>query len=176
MAGLLAAFASCTQDDVSAPVVGTVPTNSTLSVELPERGLRTRALPTTEDHTLRCILEVWSQGDAPALQHRQVLTAGDADDGGTLTFNFDIDPGTYDCLLWAEGACMAMFKISSMSAGETFLEESYILIERRVKMPVSKSINILFSLLLDIKYGPLVQAVDKEFLIHMHMQRMCPLL
>lgn len=102
MAGLLAAFASCTQDDVPAPVVDTVPANSTLSVELPERGLRTRALPTTEDHTLRCILEVWSQGDAPALQHRQVLTASDADDGGTLTFNFDIAPGTYDCLLWAD--------------------------------------------------------------------------
>ena len=102
MAGLLAAFASCTQDDVPGSAVNTVPANSTLTVGLPDRGLRTRALPTAENHFLRCILEVWSQGDAPALQYRQVLTAGDADDGGTLTFNFDIDPGTYDCLLWAD--------------------------------------------------------------------------
>ena len=102
MAALLAAFASCTQDDVPAPAVDTVPANSTLSVELPDRGLRTRALPTADNHTLRCILEVWSQGDAPALQRRQVLPAGNADADGTLTFNFDIDPGTYDCLLWAD--------------------------------------------------------------------------
>ena len=76
------------------------PVNSTLTVELPTEGLKTRALPTMPaDHQLRCILEVRQGGSA---YDRQTATVA-ADAGAeNLTFNLHLEEGDYDFVLWAD--------------------------------------------------------------------------
>lgn len=91
-------FTACSQEEM---------TNSSneksslvsISTELPIEFAKTRALPTAPDHQLRCILEVWSQGETPAVVYRQE-TIGMS--GDNIKFTFEIAEGTYDCLLWAD--------------------------------------------------------------------------
>lgn len=68
--------------------------------ELPASMAATRAqisVPAT--HRLRCIIEVWTQSTTPALKYRQEVAV----EGGTLpTFDFGLEPGDYDCLMWAD--------------------------------------------------------------------------
>ena len=76
------------------------PVNSTLTVELPTEGLKTRALPTMPaDHQLRCILEVRQDGSA---YDRQIATVA-ADAGAeNMIFNLSLEEGDYDFVLWAD--------------------------------------------------------------------------
>lgn len=93
---------SCSQDETDALQTATESNRVTLTASLPEdfAQIGTRALPAAPaDHKLRCILEVWTQGESPALKHReeQVGLTGD-----NVVFDFTIDEGTYDCLFWAD--------------------------------------------------------------------------
>ena len=100
-AAMLAAFASCTQDEAMDMTYVNGPVNSTLTVELPTEGLKTRALPETmpADHDLRCILEVRQGGSAI---NRDIQTVS-ADAGAeNLTFNLYLEEGDYDFVLWAD--------------------------------------------------------------------------
>ena len=97
---LFAAFlSSCTQEEV----VNNPADNRrvSLSAELPGTIANTRAqisVPVT--HKLRCILEVWTRGAATstlAYRGEQAVEAG-----GIPTFNFELDPGDYSFLMWAD--------------------------------------------------------------------------
>lgn len=99
---LVGLMTSCSQDETDALQTATENNRVTLTASLPEdfAQIGTRALPAAPtDHKLRCILEVWTQGESPALKHReeQVGLTGD-----NVVFDFTIDEGTYDCLFWAD--------------------------------------------------------------------------
>lgn len=96
----MALFASCSQEE--AP--GTPGSKSKLvsiSAQLPTEGVKTRALPTANDHDLRCILEIWSTGNNPELMHRDEKLDLEAVDG-KISFEFALEPGDYKFLMWAD--------------------------------------------------------------------------
>ena len=96
--GLIAV--ACSNEEItdsSGPTVSSVQISATLPQETP----LTRALPIMEGYKLRCILEVWTQGDTPTLKHRQEIAAlkGEA----SFVFDFELaETGNYDCLMWAD--------------------------------------------------------------------------
>lgn len=99
---LVGLMTSCSQDETDTLPTATESNRVTLTASLPEdfAQIGTRALPTPpNDYQLRCILEVWTQGESPALKHReeQVGLTGD-----NVVFDFKIDEGKYDCLFWAD--------------------------------------------------------------------------
>lgn len=103
---LVGLMTSCSQDETDALQTATESNRVTLTASLPEdfAQIGTRALPADPaDHKLRCILEVWTQGESPALKHREekVNLTGD-----NVVFDFTIDEGTYDCLFWADFIAM----------------------------------------------------------------------
>ena len=89
--GLIAV--ACSNEEItdsSGPTVSSVQISATLPQETP----LTRALPIMEGYKLRCILEVWTQGDTPTLKHRQEITAlkGEA----SFVFDFELtETGNY---------------------------------------------------------------------------------
>lgn len=96
----MALFASCSQEE--AP--GTPGSKSKLvsiSAQLPTEGVKTRALPTANEHDLRCILEIWSTGNNPELMFRDEKLDLDAVDG-KISFEFALEPGDYKFLMWAD--------------------------------------------------------------------------
>lgn len=101
---LVGLMTSCSQDETDALQTATESNRVTLTASLPadfaQPQPKSRALPAAPaEHQLRCILEVWTQGESPALKHReeQVGLTGD-----NVVFDFKIDEGTYDCLFWAD--------------------------------------------------------------------------
>lgn len=101
---LVGLMTSCSQDETDALQTDTNANRVTLTASLPadfaQPQPQSRALPAAPaEHQLRCILEVWTQGESPALKHReeQVGLTGD-----NVVFDFKIDEGTYDCLFWAD--------------------------------------------------------------------------
>lgn len=101
---LVGLMTSCSQDETDALQTATESNRVTLTASLPadfaQPQPQSRALPAAPaDHKLRCILEVWTQGESPALKHReeQVGLTGD-----NVVFDFTIDEGKYDCLFWAD--------------------------------------------------------------------------
>lgn len=95
---LMALLASCSrEEDMNAPEKSG---NVSVSAELPQAIVSTRAQITIgADHKLRCILEVWSQEEIPALKYRQEVAVAV---GTTPAFNFTLESGDYDCLIWAD--------------------------------------------------------------------------
>ena len=96
----MALFASCSQEE--AP--GTPGSKSKLvsiSAQFPTEGVKTRALPTANEHDLRCILEIWSTGNNPELMYRDEKLDLDAVDG-KISFEFALEPGDYKFLMWAD--------------------------------------------------------------------------
>lgn len=98
---LVGLMTACSQDETDALPTDTNANRVTLTASLPAdfAQIGTRALPSVSDHQLRCILEVWTQGESPVLKHREekVNLTGD-----NVVFDFTIDEGTYDCLFWAD--------------------------------------------------------------------------
>lgn len=98
---LVAMITSCSQDETDA-LTANESNRVSFTASLPAdfAQAKTRAkLPTQTDHALRCIIEVWTQGDTPELKYREEKTNLS---GENLTFDFTIDDGTYDCLFWAD--------------------------------------------------------------------------
>lgn len=99
---LVGLMTSCSQDETDALQTATESNRVTLTASLPEdfAQIGTRALPAAPtDHKLRCILEVWTQGESPALKYREERVGLTGDN---VVFDFTIDEGTYDCLFWAD--------------------------------------------------------------------------
>lgn len=96
----MALFASCSQEEApGAP--GSKSKLVSISAQLPTEGVKTRALPTANEHDLRCILEIWSTGSNPELMHRDEKLDLDAVDG-KISFEFALEPGDYKFLMWAD--------------------------------------------------------------------------
>lgn len=96
----MALFASCSQEETpGAP--GSKSKLVSISAKLPTEGVKTRALPTANDHDLRCILEIWSTGNNPELMYRDEKLDLDAVDG-KISFEFALEPGDYKFLMWAD--------------------------------------------------------------------------
>ena len=71
-----------------------------ITAELPQTIAATRAPITIgADHQLRCILEMWTQDEEPALAYREEVLVPT---GQKPVFNFSLIAGDYDCLLWAD--------------------------------------------------------------------------
>lgn len=98
---LVGLFTSCSRDDAY-----TSPTEESnqvsMSIEMPADFVKTRAAVPTfpPNHTLRCILEVWTQdGSTRKVRKEQLVTAG----ATNFTFNFELaDQGDYKAVLWAD--------------------------------------------------------------------------
>lgn len=96
----MALFASCSQEEApSTP--GSKSKLVSISAQLPTEGVKTRALPTANDHDLRCILEIWSTGNNPELMYRDEKLDLDAVDN-KISFEFALEPGDYKFLMWAD--------------------------------------------------------------------------
>ena len=93
-------FAACSQEETMESPAGKGKLVS-ISAELPAEFAKTRALPEATGHQLRCILEVWSQGDNPTLIYRDEKLGADAT-GDKISFEFGLDAGSYDCMMWAD--------------------------------------------------------------------------
>lgn len=96
----MALFASCSQEETpGAP--GSKSKLVSISAQLPTEGVKTRALPTANEHDLRCILEIWSTGNNPELMYRDEKLDLDAVDN-KISFEFALEPGDYKFLMWAD--------------------------------------------------------------------------
>lgn len=63
--------------------------------------ISTGRVKTVDGHKVRCILELWTKGSNAKLVHREERAVESA--GATsLSFEFTMEAGTYDCLLWAD--------------------------------------------------------------------------
>lgn len=95
---LIALLGSCSKEE--AMNVSGKSGNVCILAELPEAIVPTRAQITIgADHKLRCILEVWSREETPALKYRQEVAVAV---GVTPAFNFTLESGDYSCLIWAD--------------------------------------------------------------------------
>lgn len=97
LAGLIT---SCSQDKTDMPVAGEsnrVSFTASLPQDFEKSGKR--ALPSATSHSLRCILEVWNKENTPELIKRMEQNGLTGDN---VVFDFEIEPGTYDCLFWAD--------------------------------------------------------------------------
>lgn len=93
-------FASCSQEETPGLSEGKSKLVS-ISAQLPVEFSKTRALPEANGHQLRCILEVWSQETTPNLIYRSEKLAANAT-GDKISFEFSLEAGNYDCLMWAD--------------------------------------------------------------------------
>lgn len=115
LAALVGLFASCSQDE-NAMLQTNESNRVSLTAELPDdfAQIGTRALPSVDDHTLRCILEVWTQ-DGTTLKHREEQINLSVDH---VVFDFTIDAGIYDCLFWADFIAKNPDKNENVKIGE----------------------------------------------------------
>lgn len=101
MALCIGLFASCSQEDIISQLNEGEETVS-ISAQLPGNNAHTRALPTADNHQLRCILEVWDTAEGGKLITRIEKLASEAVEG-KLQFAFTVPKATnYQCLLWAD--------------------------------------------------------------------------
>lgn len=98
---LVGLFASCSQDETADALQYADNKTVSITASLPDdfAQIGTRALPTVTDHGLRCILEVWTLDAIPVLKYREERNNVT---GENLKFEFTIDDGTYNCLIWAD--------------------------------------------------------------------------
>lgn len=114
LAGL---FTSCSQDDAYAPP--TANSNQvSMSIEMPADFVKTRAngIPTAPSgHTLRCILEVWTDdGNTLKVREEKLVTT----ETTNMSFNFTLaDQGDYKAVLWADYISDATTTTSTATIG-----------------------------------------------------------
>lgn len=71
-----------------------------LFAELPKDAAATRAqIDIASTHKLRCIIEVWTKEESPALVHREEVAV---EAGAIPPFEFELKDGNYNCLMWAD--------------------------------------------------------------------------
>ena len=98
LAASLMLFASCSQEEIIS-TVGDEPTGGrqiTISATLPEEAT-TRAMPTVDGFTRRCILQLVNESGA-AIGTRQIVPVT----GETVSFTFEEPSEAFRCVLWAD--------------------------------------------------------------------------
>ena len=93
-------FASCSQEND--------PTTSdsrnklvNISAELPKEFAQTRAVPSADEHYLRCILEITNENGDRVYREEKLGTEGNADNKLSFTFALE-EAGTYNYKMWAD--------------------------------------------------------------------------
>lgn len=89
-------LSACSHEEgVQAPTIK----SKKVSIGVRTNEVSTRAVPITPNHSLRCILEVWTADGR--LVHRNEQTTNNSSNP-TFIFDFEVDKGSYYCLLWAD--------------------------------------------------------------------------
>lgn len=70
-----------------------------ISAEFSNKTVTTRAVSIPVSHKLRCIIEVWTKGEKPALCYRKEVAV---EAGEIPNFEFSLPNGNYECLMWAD--------------------------------------------------------------------------
>lgn len=95
--GLMAT--SCSEDDNNTSGYGV--NEVRISAVLPS-DISTGQAKTVDGHKLRCILELWTKGENAKLAHREEVAVESTAGVTNLSFEFTMEAGTYDCLMWAD--------------------------------------------------------------------------
>lgn len=92
-------FAACSQEEIMDEVGQQAGKQVSLTVGVPG-GVMTRALPTEQDHKLRCIMQVVDKDNKSITGEgmRQVVEVN----ADKMTFTFTAPEGDYKCLFWAD--------------------------------------------------------------------------
>lgn len=85
----------------------------------PEMYINARA-QAPSGHKLRCILEIWSKGEGAKLVYHEEVAADPATSMGKLFFNFQMEAGTYDCIMWTD-----YIDISATAASTRYPDKYY---------------------------------------------------
>ena len=92
-------FASCSQEEiVSTASNGQTGELITVSVNVPQVGVASRAMPEVEGHARRCILQLVGTDGAAIEDQRYV----EAVTGETVSFTFTAPSDAYQCVFWAD--------------------------------------------------------------------------
>ena len=92
-------FASCSQEEiVSTASNGQTGELITVSVNVPQVGVASRAMPEVEGHARRCILQLVGTDGAAIEDQRYV----EAVTGETISFTFTAPSDAYQCVFWAD--------------------------------------------------------------------------
>lgn len=95
-AGLIAT--SCSEDDNTS---GHDANQVHISAVFPG-DLSTGQVKNVEGYKLRCILELWTKGENAELVYRKEVASETAAAMANLAFEFTVEDGLYDCLMWAD--------------------------------------------------------------------------
>ncbi|WP_448778028.1 DUF6562 domain-containing protein [Bacteroides congonensis] len=96
--GCIGLLASCGEDDDN--ISSGIDANEVrLSAILPEELSATRSA--VENHKLRCILEIYAKEDNRLTYREEIAVSPGTSEGG-LSFAFEMEAGTYNCLMWAD--------------------------------------------------------------------------
>lgn len=96
--GCIGLLASCGEDDDN--ISSGIDANEVrLSAILPEELSATRSA--VENHKLRCILEIYAKEDNRLAYREEIAVSPGTSEGG-LSFAFEMEAGTYNCLMWAD--------------------------------------------------------------------------
>lgn len=101
MALFMVLFASCSQEEIVSTATGPQGNGLvTVSVNMPQEGVISRAMPSIDGYTRRCIMQVVdSEGTAiEGTDMRQVKEVT----GETVSFSFTAPDGEYNVLFWAD--------------------------------------------------------------------------
>lgn len=92
-------FAACSQEEIMDEAGQQAGKQVSLTVDVPG-GVMTRALPTEQDHKLRCIMQVVDKDNKSITGEgmRQVVEVN----ADKMTFTFTAPEGDYKCLFWAD--------------------------------------------------------------------------
>lgn len=92
-------FASCSQEEiVSTATNGQVSGPITVSVNIPQDGPASRAMPTVEGYTRRCIMQLVDSEGAAIADTRMVQEVTE----DNVTFSFTAPETEYQCVFWAD--------------------------------------------------------------------------
>lgn len=90
-------LSACNQEEVAqTPTVK----SKKVSIGVKTNEVNTRAIPVSPNHSLRCILEVWTTDGRLVHRNEQIRSSGSSNQ--TFIFDFEVDKGNYSCLLWAD--------------------------------------------------------------------------
>lgn len=137
-------FAACSQENELDAPGGEKSNLVSVSTQLPADFAKTRALPGAADHQLRCILEVWSTGENVKLISRhEKLADADAD---KISFTFEVEPATYNCLMWADFVASGATATEKAKGSVTYqgYEDKFYTTDK-LDAVVVKDVNTLFN-------------------------------
>lgn len=100
MALFVMLFASCSQEEIVSTSTGNSQAGTlvTVSVNVPQTGVASRAMPVVEGHARRCIMQLVST-DGTAIENQRYVEAVTSE---TVSFTFTAPSEAYQCVFWAD--------------------------------------------------------------------------